>query len=86
MKNVKYFKRRIIVSLVMDAIWIVLGFGGAFVILGSVGAIEMDNITILQGLIQCAFASVALYVAHIVFNISEAFKAKYINNTRVRFN
>ena len=84
MKNVKYFKRRIIISLVMDAIWFVLGFAGAITILGSVGAIEMDNITILQGIIQMAIAVVALYVAHIVYNISEAFKDKYINN--VRFN
>ena len=83
MKNVNYLKRRIIVSLIMDAIWVVLGFGGALFILGSVGSFEWARISMMQFFVQVVIASASIYVAHIVFTINEAFKAKYINNVRI---
>lgn len=73
-------KLRKMVSTVLKAIGYVVGFLGVFFALGSVGALECNNITTGQFIIQELTAIALIAIAIIVYIFRELFNYKYIEN------
>ena len=73
-------KLRKMVSEVIKAFGYVLGFLGVFFALGSVGALECNNITADQFIIQEITAIALIIIAFIVYFFRDLFNYKYIEN------
>lgn len=65
-----------IILFILKVLCVILFVGGGFMILGSAGALERDNITMLQYLIQEITAILCIALSLIIFVIRENLKSK----------
>ena len=67
-----------VISFILKIAGYVLGFGGIIYILGSVGALEQNSITMLQCFLQALAGFGCIAVAFIIFIGREVFKYYFI--------
>jgi hypothetical protein len=62
------------ISFILKVICLVFVFGGALMILGSAGALECDNITMLQCIVQVLLSVVVIATGLGIYVLREYFK------------
>lgn len=73
-------KLRKMVSTIIKAIGLAVGFTGVYLVLNLVGALENDYITCSQFLVYIITAFAVIGLAFIVYIIKKLFDYKYIEN------